>query len=83
MCQITYLQVSRRCGKSISPLVDYAAENGWQIHLTNGGHLRFAKPRRPCIFTSSTPSDRRAMLNALSMLRRADRQAEQLELCPA
>lgn len=70
---------TRRSGKSIAPLCGYAHANGWQIRLTKGGHMRFAKPGRPCIFTSSTPSDHRAYLNALSMLRRADRQAQQLE----
>lgn len=70
----TLITFGRRCGKSVFALFDYAAVNGWQVKRTNGGHLRFAKPGRAAIFTSSTPSDRRAYLNALAMLRRADRQ---------
>lgn len=64
----------RRCGKSVFALFAYACTAGWSITRTRGGHLRFAKPGRAAIFTSSTPSDRRAYLNALAMLRRADRQ---------
>lgn len=64
----------RRAGRSIAELWVYASSAGWSVKRTNGGHLRFSKPGRPFIFTSSTPSDRRAYLNALAMLRRADRQ---------
>lgn len=67
--------LSRRCGKGVWELLIYAADHGWQISLTHGGHLRFTKPGRGPVFTSSTPSDRRAYLNALAMLRRADRSA--------
>lgn len=64
----------RRLGKSAFPLLAYAWTAGWSVTRTRGGHLRFAKPGRAAIFTSSTPSDRRAYLNAMAMLRRADRQ---------
>lgn len=63
----------RRCGKRLQPLFAYAARFGWSISLTNGGHLRFTKPGRPLIHTSSTPSDWRAVRNALATLARADR----------
>ena len=36
-------------------------------------YLRFTKPDRPIIHTSSTPSDWRASRNALAMLAKADR----------
>jgi hypothetical protein len=67
--------LSRRCGKGVWELLIYAADHGWQISLTRGGHLRLTKPGRGPVFTSSTPSDHRAYLNALAMLRRADRSA--------
>lgn len=63
----------RRSGKTLALLFVYAADNGWLAMRTNGGHLRFTKPERPIIHTSSTPSDRRAVRNALAMLARADR----------
>lgn len=67
----------RRSGKALGMLFVYAANNEWQAKRTNGGHLRFTKPGRPIIHTSSTPSDRRAVLNALAMLVRADRAANE------
>lgn len=63
----------RRSGKSLWTLFAYAAAHGWTPMRTNGGHLRFTKPGRPIIHTSSTPSDHRAVRNALAMLARADR----------
>lgn len=58
----------RRQGKSLWALFAYAAAHGWTPKRTNGGHLRFTKPGRPIIHTSSTPSDHRAVRNALAML---------------
>lgn len=65
-----------RQGKSLVMLLVYAANNGWQARRTRGGHVRFQKPGRQPVFTSSTPSDWRAYRNALAMLVRADRAAE-------
>ncbi|AEB58183.1 hypothetical protein [Ectopseudomonas mendocina] len=62
----------RRCGKRLWPLFGYAQAHGWQITRTNGGHLRLTKPGRPIVHTSSTPSDWRAVRNAVAMLARAD-----------
>ncbi|HBO5583957.1 TPA: type II toxin-antitoxin system HicA family toxin [Pseudomonas aeruginosa] len=67
------INAPRRPGKRLQALYTYAAMFGWAIRRTNGGHLRFTKPGRPIIHTSSTPSDWRATRNALSMLARADR----------
>ncbi|MDF5935355.1 type II toxin-antitoxin system HicA family toxin [Pseudomonas aeruginosa] len=59
--------------KACSHCFQYALANGWRVGLTNGGHLRFTKAERPVIHTSSTPSDWRAVRNAVAMLARADR----------
>lgn len=69
------IQSGRRCGRSkgLFPLFQYAQANGWTVGYTNGGHLRFTKPNRPIIHSSSTPSDWRASRNALAMLAKADR----------
>ena len=67
-------------GKRVGVLVEYAANFGWRIERTSGGHLRFKKPGRQIVHTSSTPSDWRAVRNALAMLTRADRVAEQIPL---
>lgn len=75
MSRVLLLQGGRRCGRSknLLPLLKYAQGNGWKVVQTNGGHLRFTKPERPIIHTCSTPSDWRAVRNALAMLTRADR----------
>ncbi len=66
------VSAGRRGGKRLWPLFGYAQAHGWQITRTNGGHLRLTKPGRPIIHTSSTPSDWRAVRNAVYMLARAD-----------
>ncbi|MFV9655878.1 type II toxin-antitoxin system HicA family toxin [Pseudomonas sp. NY15366] len=66
------INTGRRCCKRLWPLFGYAQAHGWQITRTNGGHLRLTKPGRPIVHTSSTPSDWRAVRNAVSMLARAD-----------
>ncbi|WP_273228726.1 type II toxin-antitoxin system HicA family toxin [Pseudomonas kuykendallii] len=68
-----YVISGLRGGKRLLPLFLYAQANGWTIARTNGGHLRFTKPGRPIIHTSSTPSDCHAVANAVAMLARADR----------
>lgn len=73
MSQRTCITGGRRFGKSMFRLFQYAQAHGWSATTTNGGHLRFTKPGCPIIHTSSTPSDWRAVDNAVSMLARADR----------
>jgi len=57
--------------KPIQDLADYATSLGWKVSRTRGGHIRFTKEGYPPIYTSSTPSDPRAGLNARALLRRA------------
>ncbi|MBK1654862.1 MULTISPECIES: type II toxin-antitoxin system HicA family toxin [Chromatiales] len=61
--------------KRLRALIDFALSEGWRVVRTPGGHLKFTKPGCASIYTSSTPGDRRAGLNARAQLRRADRQA--------
>lgn len=65
----------RHVGKDLQDLVAFAQAEGWTVTRTGSGHLRFTKPGRTPIFTSSTASDFRSDRNARSRLRRADRQA--------
>lgn len=53
------------------PLVSAAVRAGWTLEKTGGGHIRWQSPTGGCTFTASSPSDRRAMYNARSRLRRA------------
>ncbi|WP_225579141.1 hypothetical protein [Pseudomonas sp. PDM14] len=73
MSRIMYGTTGQRGGKRLLPLFQYAKEHGWQIGKTNSGHFRITKPGRPIIHTSCTPSDWRAVRNAVTMLARADR----------
>lgn len=73
MSRLVITTNGRRCGKNLCALFAYAKELDWAAAKTNGGHLRFTKPGRPIIHTSSTPSDYRAVRNTLAMLVRADR----------
>ncbi|MDA1406199.1 hypothetical protein IPC382_26920 [Pseudomonas aeruginosa] len=73
MSRLVLITGRRRYGKRLQALFLYAKELGWTATKTNGGHLRFTKPGRPIIHTSSTPSDWRAVRNAVAMLARADR----------
>lgn len=61
--------------KRLRALIDFALGEGWHVVRTPGGHLKFTKPGRASIYTSSTASDHRAGLNARAQLRRAERQA--------
>lgn len=54
-------------------LMDFALSDGWKVSRTQDGHIRFTKAGMPSIFTSPTPTDYRAELNAKAHLRRADR----------
>lgn len=57
--------------KNLQALVAFAIDEGWVVTRTRGGHVKFTKVGCPPIFTSSTPSDYRAGLNARALLRRA------------
>ncbi|MDC6489653.1 hypothetical protein EIG75_15125 [Pseudomonas syringae] len=57
--------------KSLQELAEFAISQGWAVHRTNGGHVKLTKGGYSPIFTSFTPSDHRAGLNAHAQLRRA------------
>ncbi|UNO26839.1 hypothetical protein [Pseudomonas amygdali] len=61
----------RGAKKSLQALADFAISQGWAVHRTHGGHVKFTKGGCLPIFTSFTPSDHRASLNARAQLRRA------------
>lgn len=61
--------------KRLRALIEFAVADGWHVKRTSGGHLKFTKPGCAAIYTSSTTSDHRAVLNARAQLRRAEREA--------
>lgn len=49
----------------------------WEIALRNGGHLKATHiPSGAIVFTGSTPSDNRGLLNFQARVRRIERQWE-------
>ncbi len=56
--------------KRLAPLLAFAKQEGFEVARTRNGHLKFTKPGYPPVFTSSTPSDHRAIKNTLAQLRR-------------
>lgn len=66
----------RGCGGDVKRLTAFAIAAGWAVAQTQNMHLKFSKSGRKPVFTSGTPGDRRAWLNAKSQLTKADKQAE-------
>jgi predicted RNA binding protein YcfA (HicA-like mRNA interferase family) len=54
-------------------LLRRASACGWLVMRTRGGHWRLRHPNGGIVVTSSTPSDRRAVLNMRAQMRRAER----------
>ena len=65
----------RGCREDLKRLVSFAQSAGWAVQQTRKLHLKFTKPGRQTVFTSGTPGDRRAWLNAKSQLSQADKLA--------
>lgn len=65
------LKALRGGNRDFRDLAQLALAQGWEINKTNGGHLRWKAPAGALIFSASTPSDRRAVANLRSQLRRA------------
>jgi predicted RNA binding protein YcfA (HicA-like mRNA interferase family) len=59
----------------LAKLLRQASACGWQVTRTRGGHWRLRHPGGVVVVMSSTPSDRRALLNFRAQLRRAERGA--------
>jgi hypothetical protein len=56
--------------RRLKPLVSLAIESGYQVSITNGGHLKMCPPISgfPPLFFAKTPSDFRAPKNAIAFL---------------
>lgn len=52
-------------------LLRRAEAAGCEIHVRGSGHYAVRIPAGPLLFTSSTPGDRRGVLNFRAQLRRA------------
>jgi predicted RNA binding protein YcfA (HicA-like mRNA interferase family) len=55
--------------KELNELIKQAEQQGWNVCRTNGNHMKWVSPLGGVVFTSSTPSDARAMKNIKRDLR--------------
>jgi hypothetical protein len=62
--------VKIRLDSDYRKLLKCAERQGFGIRMTHKGHFRIDAPNGGCCFTSSTPSDVRAIRNLRSELRR-------------
>ena len=49
--------------KELKSLLELATQQGWQVERRNSNHYKLIAPNGKVVFTSSTPSDNRAILN--------------------
>lgn len=57
--------------KELKPLKAHAESQGWKVNTTRNGRLKWESPKGGLpYFSSSTPSDRRAIHNIVGDLRR-------------
>ena len=54
--------------KDLKKLMKNAEQQGWNIKLTGGGHLKWTAPNGAFVFSARTPSDQRAIQNIVSQL---------------
>jgi len=55
--------------KELRSLLELATQQGWKIERRNTNHYKLVAPNGKVVFTSSTPSDRRAIENIKRDLR--------------
>lgn len=56
--------------KGTHDLVSLAIDSGWVVRRTEGGHIAMTSPAGETVVCSSTPSDRRSVLNLRALLKR-------------
>ena len=56
--------------KELKRVIALAIRQGYSVELRNNGHYKFTAPTGKFIFTSGTPSDRRAIKNILADLKK-------------
>jgi biotin operon repressor len=56
--------------KDLDKLIHQAKDQGWQIQIKRSGHYKWVSPSGRFVVSSSTPSDRRAVMNIVRDLKR-------------
>lgn len=59
--------------KDFKSIQKAAKDQGWEFSQTRNGHWKFIPPdkSKPIVYTSGTPSDRRALDNFIGQMRRS------------
>ena len=55
--------------KELRSLLELATQQGWRVEQRNSNHYKLVSPTGKVVFTSSTPSDHRALENIKRDLR--------------
>lgn len=55
--------------REVQALVRVAEQQGWTVEHTKNNHLKWLSPRGGIVYSSSTPSDHRALANLKRDLR--------------
>lgn len=55
--------------KEMRTLIKQAEAQGWEVSMRAAGHLKWVSPNGDTVFTSRTPSDRRAVKKITKDLR--------------
>jgi hypothetical protein len=53
--------MKRGTPKDLTQLIKAAEHQGWEVTISNSGHLRWVSPTGGIVFSSRTPSDRRVI----------------------
>ena len=59
--------------KDVKELIREMEGKGWEFRRCGTNHVRLVHPSGQCVVTSSSPSDRRSLLNARAAIRRLER----------
>lgn len=49
--------------KELKTLINLAVGQGWSVSINKSGHYKWVAPNGKIVFSSSTPSDNRALKN--------------------
>lgn len=56
--------------KDLKKLIKESELIGWSVMKTNNNHFKWMHPRGGLFYSSSTPSDRRAIMNIMEDIRK-------------
>ena len=61
-----------RLAKELRPLAKRYKAKGWRLEPTGGGHIKWIAPNGHVVYSASTPSDWRGVLDLTARLKRVE-----------